>query len=150
MPGTAELQSIATMEAMAAGLPVVAADAMALPHLVHSGRTGYLYRSGDVAELGGHLAGLAADPDKRAAMGSAGREVVARHSISRTLDAFEGLYRATAGHDPAGRAMAVPVEPSLVVAGRSDRDGRATRRSPIERPALLEHRTGVSSGVRNL
>src|SRR5690606_13053729 len=35
MPSIAELQSIATMEAMASGLPVVAADAMALPHLVH-------------------------------------------------------------------------------------------------------------------
>lgn len=34
MPGTAELQSLATLEAMASGTPVVAADAMALPHLV--------------------------------------------------------------------------------------------------------------------
>src|SRR5690606_41759864 len=39
--GIAELQSIATLEAMASGLPVVAADAMALPHLVHVGRNGY-------------------------------------------------------------------------------------------------------------
>ena len=31
----AELQSIATMEAMASALPIVAADAVALPHLVH-------------------------------------------------------------------------------------------------------------------
>ena len=39
MPGVAELQSIATLEAMASGLPVVAADAMALPHLVGPART---------------------------------------------------------------------------------------------------------------
>ena len=31
----AELQSIATMEAIASGLPVVGADAVALPHLIH-------------------------------------------------------------------------------------------------------------------
>jgi glycosyltransferase involved in cell wall biosynthesis len=43
MPSIAELQSIATMEAMASGRPVIAADAMALPHLVHSGDNGYLY-----------------------------------------------------------------------------------------------------------
>ena len=43
MPGVAELQSLVTLESMAAGLPVVAADAMALPHLVRPGRNGRLY-----------------------------------------------------------------------------------------------------------
>ncbi|WP_279579901.1 glycosyltransferase [Fodinicola feengrottensis] len=38
MPSTAELQSLVTMEAMAAGKPVVAANAMALPHLVRPGK----------------------------------------------------------------------------------------------------------------
>jgi len=42
MPGVAELQSLATLEAMAAGTPVIAADAMALPHLVRPGRNGGL------------------------------------------------------------------------------------------------------------
>ncbi|MBT2506539.1 glycosyltransferase [Streptomyces sp. ISL-98] len=46
MPGIAELQSLATMEAMAAGNPVVAADAMALPHLVKPNNTGRLYPLG--------------------------------------------------------------------------------------------------------
>lgn len=40
MPSPVELQSIATLEAMASGLPIVAADAMALPELVKGGRTG--------------------------------------------------------------------------------------------------------------
>ena len=48
MPSIAELQSIATMEAMASGLPVVAADAMALPHLVHDQVNGYLFEPGKV------------------------------------------------------------------------------------------------------
>uniref|UniRef100_UPI0040488763 glycosyltransferase n=1 Tax=Aquiluna sp. TaxID=2053504 RepID=UPI0040488763 len=43
MPSIAELQSIATMEAMASGRPVIGADAMALPHLVHDGDNGYLF-----------------------------------------------------------------------------------------------------------
>ncbi|TPX00628.1 glycosyltransferase family 4 protein, partial [Schumannella luteola] len=55
MPSRAELQSIATMEALASGLPVVAADAMALPHLVHPGENGYLYQPGDIEEFAGHL-----------------------------------------------------------------------------------------------
>ena len=37
MPGTAELQSLVTLEAMSASTPVVLADAMALPHLVRDG-----------------------------------------------------------------------------------------------------------------
>jgi len=92
MPGTAELQSIATMEAMAAGLPVVAADAMALPHLVRPGVTGFLYPPGDVAQLAAALLPLAADPRVRLRMGRAGRDLVAAHSLDRTLDAYEDLY----------------------------------------------------------
>jgi glycosyltransferase involved in cell wall biosynthesis len=100
MPGTAELQSIATLEAMAAGLPVVAADAMALPHLVHPGRNGYLYRPGNTFELGMYLSILAGNPDRRTAMGAAGRKIAAEHSITRTLDTFERIYRTIGGPDP--------------------------------------------------
>jgi phosphatidylinositol alpha 1,6-mannosyltransferase len=93
MPGIAELQSLVTLEAMAAGNPVIAADAMALPHLVHPGRNGWLYRPGDIAELTGHLATLLADPALRRRMGAASRELVSEHDIEATLDRFEGIYR---------------------------------------------------------
>ena len=55
MPSIAELQSIATMEAMASGLPIVAANAMALPHLVHDGENGYLFEPGNVDDLAAKL-----------------------------------------------------------------------------------------------
>ncbi len=42
----AELQSLATMAAMASGLPVVAVDAGALAELVHAGENGFLARPG--------------------------------------------------------------------------------------------------------
>ena len=96
MPGTVELQSLATMEAMAAGLPVVAADALALPHLVYSGLNGFLYPPGDVDALSARIAEIAADPAKRAAMSEASRHVIARHDLGRTLDIFEELYRGVA------------------------------------------------------
>ena len=41
--GTAELQGLAVMEAMAAGLPVLAVNAVALPELVENDFNGYLF-----------------------------------------------------------------------------------------------------------
>jgi glycosyltransferase involved in cell wall biosynthesis len=106
MPGVAELQSLVTLEAMAAGLPVVAADAMALPHLVRPGRNGWLYTPGDVAELSTRLAALLGDAATRRRMGAASREIVAAHAIDATLDRFEGIYAQVLGRQPvaAGRA----------------------------------------------
>jgi glycosyltransferase involved in cell wall biosynthesis len=92
MPGTAELQSLATMEAMAAGRPVIAADAMALPHLVRPGVNGFLYPPGDTGRLRERLAELARDPALRGEMGDASRKIIAGHGIDRTLDVFDDLY----------------------------------------------------------
>jgi glycosyltransferase involved in cell wall biosynthesis len=92
MPGTAELQSLATMEAMAAGLPVIAADAMALPHLARPGINGFLYPPGDIDRLTAYLAELAHDPAIRTELGRASRKIIAGHGIERTLDVFSGLY----------------------------------------------------------
>ncbi|MGO1848778.1 glycosyltransferase [Microbacterium sp. JB110] len=90
----AELQSIATMEAMASGLPVVAADAVALPHLVHHGENGYLFTPGDADELAARLTDvLTQTPDERRAMQQESLDMVESHDIRRTLDTFEGLYR---------------------------------------------------------
>ncbi|SDK91827.1 Glycosyltransferase involved in cell wall bisynthesis [Glycomyces sambucus] len=112
MPGTAELQSIATMEAMAAGRPVVAADAMALPHLVRPGRNGWLYPPGDTAAMAGHLAALLADEAVRAAMGQASLDLIASHDLESTLVEYERIYlditTAPVPHPVALRAGAAP------------------------------------------
>ena len=94
MPSRAELQSIATLEAMASGLPVVAADAMALPHLVHPGKNGYLYEPGNIEEFAGHLrAVLTASPEELTRLKKGSLHTVVAHDINRTLDIFERLYR---------------------------------------------------------
>jgi glycosyltransferase involved in cell wall biosynthesis len=90
----AELQSIATMEAMASALPIVAADAVALPHLVHDGENGYLFEPGDSDALAARLTDvLTASPGEYARMQQASLDGVAIHDINRTLDTFEALYR---------------------------------------------------------
>ncbi|HEX4721749.1 MAG TPA: glycosyltransferase [Pseudonocardiaceae bacterium] len=98
MPGVAELQSLATMEAMAAGRPVVAADAVALPHLVVPGYNGWLFPPGDVPALAYRLSELFRQPGALTRMGAASRELIARHDVAASLDRFETLYRAALGH----------------------------------------------------
>ena len=106
MPGVAELQSLVTLESMSAGKPVVAANAMALPHLVHPGRNGWLYTPGDVAELAERLQCLLDDPAMRRRMGQAGAEIVRAHSLDATLDRFESLYHQVQADAGAGRRAA--------------------------------------------
>jgi len=92
MPGVAELQSLATLEAMACGLPVIAADAMALPHLVHPGINGYLYPPGDTTALAAHATTLLSRANLRQEMGQASRRIAAQHDLTATLEQFETLY----------------------------------------------------------
>jgi glycosyltransferase involved in cell wall biosynthesis len=94
MPSIAELQSIATMEAMASGLPIVAADAMALPHLVHDGENGFLFEPGNVDEFAERLTDVLTMPEEELhRMKRESLRIVEAHDIQRTLDTFEALYR---------------------------------------------------------
>lgn len=94
MPSIAELQSIATMEAMASGLPIVAANAMALPHLVHDGKNGFLYEPRDISGLTAAIARVldSSDSEYRAFQRES-LSIVADHDINATLDRFEQIYR---------------------------------------------------------
>ncbi len=105
MPGTAELQSIATLEALASGKPVVLADAVALPHLCREGVNGYLIEPHSIAGYTEAFEKLcAAGPDNRAQMGRASAEVAQLHDIATTLNTFEGIYRRVIAERSAARA----------------------------------------------
>ncbi|MEV1130560.1 glycosyltransferase [Agromyces sp. NPDC049794] len=101
MPSIAELQSIVTMEAMASALPVVAANAMALPHLVHDGENGYLFEPGSPEDLAAKLRTvLEASPDEYRALKEESLRLIAAHDIQRTISTFESLYRGKPVTDP--------------------------------------------------
>jgi glycosyltransferase involved in cell wall biosynthesis len=94
MPSTAELQSIATMEALATGLPVVAANALALPHLVHDGKNGFLFEPGDTEEFAARLTDVLTMPnDELQKFKRESLRIVEAHDINRTITTFEELYR---------------------------------------------------------
>jgi glycosyltransferase involved in cell wall biosynthesis len=92
MPSTAELQSISSLEGMASGLPVVAADSMALPHLIDG--NGYLFAPGDADDLAAKLTTVLTAPESEyVAMRERSLAMIEAHDINRTLSTFESLYR---------------------------------------------------------
>src|SRR5581483_1028299 len=82
-----------TMEAMAVGLPVVAADAYALPELVHHEENGFLFSPGASDEMAHYLDILLQNPQLRQSMGACSLEIVARHDSTLILDQWEALYQ---------------------------------------------------------
>jgi len=102
------------MEAMAAGLPVVASAISGIPELVHAGSTGLLVPSGDPVALADALERLAGRPDLRARMGKAGRARVMRafNLHTNTLELVRLFSSGTAdtgtddGRAESGRALA--------------------------------------------
>jgi glycosyltransferase involved in cell wall biosynthesis len=62
------------LEAMSAGLPVVASEEGGIPDEVADGETGLLFRKGDITELANCLETLLSNPSARWKMGAAGLE----------------------------------------------------------------------------
>lgn len=93
IPSEADLQSITTMEAMACGLPVVAADSYALPELVHHEQNGFLFTPGDSHKMAYYLDALVTDTELRQRMSAQSLEIIAEHDRVRVLEEWETLYR---------------------------------------------------------
>jgi glycosyltransferase involved in cell wall biosynthesis len=81
------------VEAMAAGVPVVAARSGAVADTVVDGETGFLVDKGDIRGLAAAMSRLLADPDLRARMGGAGRRrALELFTWSRAADRAMDLY----------------------------------------------------------
>jgi glycosyltransferase involved in cell wall biosynthesis len=93
MPSEAELLSIASLEAMATGLPLLVARSKALPELVNHGQNGYLFAPGSVEDAARWMGQLADHPETWPSMGAASLEKVQPHSIDNVLERYENLYR---------------------------------------------------------
>jgi glycosyltransferase involved in cell wall biosynthesis len=89
-----EGQPLVVLEAMAAGLPVVATRRGAIPEMVDDGVTGLLVPERDVGALAAALDRLRRDPARRRALGEAARrrwaaEFTAELAIARVSQALE-------------------------------------------------------------
>jgi len=93
-PSDSETLGFAALEAMAAGVPVVAARAGGIPHVVDDGRTGLLVEPGSGSALADGLRCLLRDQALRERMAAEGRREAERWSWTAATRALVAFYRA--------------------------------------------------------
>jgi glycosyltransferase involved in cell wall biosynthesis len=85
---------VTIIEALAAARPVVATRVGGVPDVVDEGETGFLVRPRDTHALAERLEILARDPERRFAMGEAGRQrMLERYAVDRLVSDVDALYR---------------------------------------------------------
>lgn len=92
-PGENETFCQTVQEALASGVPVVATGRGGPLDLVHSSRTGWLYRPGDLDDLRSRVLDLVGDDAKRRAFAAVARDSVSHRTWSRLGDELLGHYR---------------------------------------------------------
>jgi glycosyltransferase involved in cell wall biosynthesis len=93
MSSDSEGMSIATLEALAAGTPVVSTPTSGMAGLLGGG-AGIVVPDFTPEALAAALRDLVADPGRRARMGAAGRTLVSeRYSAEVMVAAYEARYR---------------------------------------------------------
>lgn len=88
---------MAVMEAMAAGLPVVATATGGVPELIEQGINGLLVQPGDNGSLATALATLARDPRRRDEFRKEALSRSPRFSVNAMIDAYSALFERLAG-----------------------------------------------------
>jgi glycosyltransferase involved in cell wall biosynthesis len=97
---------LSILEAMRAGLPVVASSAGGIDEAVRDEETGYLVPRGDAELLRDRIRRLVTNPDLRVRMGIAGRvryeqHFTLDHSVTKTLEVYQDVL--TRGGGQSGR-----------------------------------------------
>ena len=93
MPSPVELQSLATLESMASGKPVVAIDAGALSELCHNDENGYLVYPDDVKGFARAITMLLDNPKRLKEFGKKSRKIAETHDEKMVMPQFEEVYR---------------------------------------------------------
>lgn len=95
LPSVSEAMPNALLEAMAAGLPVIASAVGGILDVVDHGENGLLYSPGDTEGLGNCLLAMARSPEQRTRFGENARQtIIDRFSLERMTDRYVGLYQA--------------------------------------------------------
>jgi L-malate glycosyltransferase len=94
VPPGEEADSVAVVEAMASGLPVICPDSGGVREYVDDGKNGLLFNPDSVHDLADKIIRLLGDPDMARGIGNSGRELAAaRYSWDSAVGRYMGLYR---------------------------------------------------------
>jgi glycosyltransferase involved in cell wall biosynthesis len=94
LPSSSEGMSIALLEAMAVGLPVVASRVSGTVDVIKHGENGLLFEAGSRTGLTDCIISLIESPNRQTELGSRARTTVEKHfSIDTTVDRYVELYR---------------------------------------------------------
>lgn len=88
-----EGQSIVTLQAVASGLPIIAAKAGALPELCRNGENGFLINPYDTRTLAEKMNEIAHHKELQKKFGEESRKISLPHDRSKTLHNLELLYQ---------------------------------------------------------
>jgi glycosyltransferase involved in cell wall biosynthesis len=92
-PSLSEAFPNAVLEAMAAGLPIVASNVGGIPEIIETGRNGLLVPAAAPAPLADRICELFGNPEKAADLGTAARnDVCGKYSFDRMVARFQDLY----------------------------------------------------------
>lgn len=92
-PAIDEEWSVAMLEAMASGLPIVTCNTPSNRELLTDGRQGLLVPPGDAAALGAAIARLVEQPELAAALGDAAKAYADEHfPLAKSVDAHISLF----------------------------------------------------------
>jgi glycosyltransferase involved in cell wall biosynthesis len=97
LPSIWEGGPIALLEAMAAGVPVVASSIGGIPEVVADGVNGRLVPAGDDEALARALGEVLAHPEQARCLAAAGRETVQQYGAVGWARRIEAVYRSVAG-----------------------------------------------------
>ena len=105
-PSRLETFGLVVIEAMAAGLPVVAARVGGVSDVLREGETGYTFASGDTGALTAGIRAIASNRDNMRCMGAQARAYAETQSWDAIMDEVIALYAALIT-EKQGRAFAV-------------------------------------------
>ena len=158
LPATADPLPLVVLEAMRAGVPVVATTSGGCEEMVVDGATGYLVPIGDVAALADRICRLLADPTAAAEMGRRGRKLFLDHfsypqfmqSVTAMLLAAASKPRDNATQTAVAAAVDyIPEAYRIAALLATERTAFAAERTiqTAARDALQAHITGMEQSL---
>jgi glycosyltransferase involved in cell wall biosynthesis len=93
LPSLNEGMGRVLVEAMAAGLPIVASRVGGIPDLVKDGQNGLLVPAEDASALAKAISDLLSDKERRNRMGEAGKKMCLPYSAEAMVEQIDDLYK---------------------------------------------------------